>query len=205
MYPCARAAHNLRGTNLQRMGRTSAVDIEEGTLNMGPKSWAKRLRERRENEEGAELVEFAIVIMVFITLVYGIISFAMIFLTQTSAEQAADDASHAALATYNYEIGIGAPTSTAQTDAANTAQTTIDNDLSWLRSSGVLCASSAPTKSVPVQCATTFAANGSSCASAECLTITTAYDYGDDPLIPDPVLGLITPKTLTSTVTVSLP
>jgi Flp pilus assembly protein TadG len=176
---------------------------------MGPKSWAEGLRERRQNEEGAEMVEFAIVIGVFILLLYGIISFALIFLTQTSAQQAVDDASHSALATYNYQIGIGSTISAAQTAAASKATSTINSDLSWLRSSGVSCNSSPLSKTNPMQCTTAFT-TGSSCASAsspsaECMTITTAYDYCDDPLIPNPVVGLVTPKTLTSTVTVSLP
>jgi Flp pilus assembly protein TadG len=171
---------------------------------MGPSKWSQRLRQRQRDEDGAELVEFAIVVVVLITLLYGVISYALVFLTQTAAAQAANDASRAALATYNYDISIGDTTAAAETAATATAQSTVNNDLGWLRKPSTTCSASAPTSSTPVECATSYP-TGSTCGSTACLSITVAYDYAGDPLVPELALGVAMPSTLTSTVEVVLP
>ena len=154
---------------------------------MGPSKWSQRLRQRQRDEDGAELVEFAIVVVVLITLLYGVISYALVFLTQTAAAQAANDASRA-----------------AETAATATAQSTVNNDLGWLRKPSTTCSASAPTSSTPVECATSYP-TGSTCGSTACLSITVAYDYAGDPLVPELALGVAMPSTLTSTVEVVLP
>ncbi len=68
---------------------------------MGPRieSIAKRLRRRREDERGAEMIEFAIVVVLLITLLYGLITYGVILAAQSTITQAAADASRSGIVT----------------------------------------------------------------------------------------------------------
>jgi Flp pilus assembly protein TadG len=188
---------------------------------MGSKKWARRLRWRRQNEEGAEMIEFAIVFaLVLLPIFYGIISFGCLFLVKTSTAQAADDASRAGLTEYNYDIGIGDSTTTAETNAESVAASTVARDLNWLPNSST-CTSSSPSSTHPIQCVSGFFSGSSAtslptggtetCASGvsgetdTCFYVSIAYGYAQDPLIPPAVFAFVTPSTLTTTATQLVP
>ena len=69
---------------------------------MGPRreNIAKRLRRRRDDDErGAELIEFAIVVVLLITLLYGIVTYGLILSAQATITQAAADAARSGIVT----------------------------------------------------------------------------------------------------------
>jgi Flp pilus assembly protein TadG len=169
---------------------------------VGPAKWLKKRCRQRDEEQGAELVEFAIVVVVLVMLLYGLFLFGMSFGAETTINHAADDATRAGLATYNYDIGIGDSVATAEADATTTAQQTVEKDLNWINSSAT-CGSSAPTSSTPEQCAVTFP-TGTSCSGNTCLKVVAAYDYAKSLPAPSMFTSLINISDLSSTSTVLL-
>ncbi len=149
---------------------------------MGPRTQmlTETLKRRRNDETGAELVEFAFVIVLLITILYGIITYGMILAAQSTLTQAAADAARAGLV-------AGAA------NAPGVARGQAGLDVSWMdkgacSTSGTIITCNA----VPVQCP--------SSASVQCLKVTLVYNYSESPLFPElPGLGLITPSTITST------
>ena len=58
--------------------------------------WMPKQPSRRRDERGAEMVEFAFVVVLLIALLYGIISYGLILAAQTTITQAAADGARAA-------------------------------------------------------------------------------------------------------------
>ncbi len=52
-------------------------------------------------------MEFAIVVVLLVTLLYGIVSYGLVFAVKNGANTAADDAARAALSAYNYDMTSG--------------------------------------------------------------------------------------------------
>lgn len=169
---------------------------------MGPRTgnFAKRLRRRHgEDERGAELLEFALVVVLLITLLYGIITYGVILAAQSTVTQAAADAARSGIVqgTGNQTVG-GQSVSTAAYTAVQQAST----DLGWMNKgacteivNGVTVATGAG--------AVTCSALTESCpsnAANTCLSVTVSYNYGASPLFPEmPGLSVITPSTISST------
>ena len=171
---------------------------------MGPRTriYAKRLRRQSHNDErGAELIEFAVVVVLLITLLYGIISYGVILAAQATVTQAAADAARSGIVqgTGTTPNCNGSTVSAAGCAAVEQAAT----DLGWMNKGGctetvngttVLSASSSPI---------TCTANTISCPSVSsntCLKVTVSYNYSAQPLFPElPGLGVITPSTISST------
>jgi Flp pilus assembly protein TadG len=159
----------------------------------------QRFRRRRDDEGGAELVEFALIVVLLVALLYGIISYGLVFAFKNGSNSAADDAARAALSAYNFDMTAGDTTTVAQAAAQTAATNAVNRDLSWLGST--TCSSSAPTAAAPKQCTSVI---GSS-SSGPTFTETVTYDYSGAPLVPIlPGLNVITPTTITSTDTVLL-
>ena len=146
---------------------------------------AEGLKRRADDETGAELVEFAIVIVLLITILYGIITFGMILAAQSTLTQAAADAARAGLVT-------------GSVSAATTAEKQAGSDVSWMdkgpcNPSGTIITCYA----TPVTCPSN--------ASIQCLKVTVTYNYNQSPLFPElPGLGLLTPSTISSTNVIQL-
>jgi Flp pilus assembly protein TadG len=171
---------------------------------VGPETTSKKKWGRqRDDERGAELVEFAIVVVVLVMLLYGLFLFGMSFGAKSTINHAADDASRAALATYNYDIGIGDSVTQAESDATTTAQQTIEKDLDWINSS-TTCGSSTPTSSTPEQCLVSFPTSGTLCGGNACVEVTAAYDYAKSLPAPPLFSNIINISDLSSTSTVLL-
>ncbi len=170
---------------------------------MGPRTrnFAKRLRRPAgEDERGAELIEFAVVVVLLITLLYGIITYGVILAAQATVTQAAADAARSGIVQ-----GTGTTNCNGQTvSAAGCAavqQAAID--LGWMNKGGcwekVGSQAVGGSSSLPITCtATTISCP--SVSSNTCLQVAISYNYSSAPLFPElPGLGVITPSTISST------
>jgi Flp pilus assembly protein TadG len=111
--------------------------------------------------QGATSLEFALVLPVFILILYGLILYAMVFAAHHTLVQASGEGARAAL-----RHGTTAQRELAACDVARSAA-------SWITS----VAGTAPT------CAVT-----ADCANAPCRRVRVTYDYRAHPLVPTPAL-----------------
>jgi Flp pilus assembly protein TadG len=147
----------------------------------------EKLKRRTNDETGAELVEFAFVIVLLITILYGIISYGMILAAQSTLTQAAADAARAGLVS----------SSSAELAAYRQA----NSDVGWMDKG--TCGTTS-TSSAVITCVTSEERCPSN-LSVQCLQVTITYNYASSPLFPElPGLGLITPSTISSTNVIQL-
>ena len=165
---------------------------------MGPHTWrfVRKLRQRRGDERGAEMVEFAIVVVLLITMLYGIVTYGLILAAQSTVTQAAADAARA---------GIVA----GSTNMVNTAQSQAQGDVGWMNK-GQCAGNTTATAANPITCVASGPANCPSDvttgSTAQCLTVTVTYAYNKAPLFPElPGLNVITPSTISSTNVLQIP
>lgn len=162
---------------------------------MGPRTRniARRLRRRNdEDERGAELIEFALVVVLLITLLYGIITYGMILGAQATLTQAAADAARSGIV--------------ASSTAVATAEAQACTDVGWMdKTCGnpvTYSTANCTFSPNPADAITAFACT-EPCPSNSvnsCLSVTVSYNYSAAPLFPElPGLGVITPSTLSST------
>ncbi len=78
----------------------------------------QRLRPGARNQRGAYAVEFALVFLIFFTLLYGIISYGMIFAFRLGLQNAAEDGARAAL---RYQSSLPARAAQARTTATQSS------------------------------------------------------------------------------------
>ena len=149
-----------------------------------PRKLAQSWNRRTEDESGAELVEFAFVVVLLVALLYGIISYGLILGAQAAINQAAADGARA---------GIVDPTN-AQTDA----EKEVSQDVGWMDKG-----SCTPSTTV-ISCTASEAACPSN-PNNQCLTVTVIYNYASSPLFPElPGMGIVTPSTLSATNTLQI-
>jgi Flp pilus assembly protein TadG len=165
---------------------------------VGPKK-ASGFRRVGRDDEGAETVEFAIVVVLLITLLYGIVSIGLSLAAKVTLTQAAADGARA---------GIVMPTTALQISTADAAAA---NDVAWM---GKGTCGTTTTAGTTITCVTTV--NPANCSSPNyppgaapvCLTTTVTYNYAASPLFPAlPGFGILSPHTITtsSTLQVSTP
>jgi Flp pilus assembly protein TadG len=146
-------------------------------------------RNRQDGERGAEMVEFAFVVVLLIALLYGIISYGLILSAQSTVTNAAADGARAGIV------------------AASTAQATAEgqaaNDLGWMGKGQCYQPHAIPTAIGTAGGILSCIATEGPCASNasnQCLTVTVTYQYSQSPLFPElPGMGIITPSTISST------
>ncbi len=132
------------------------------------------LRRRvRRDQSGAAMVEFALVVGLFVFILYGLVSFGMVLATKQKVTSAASDAARAAVGQPNLD-GLD----TAATQAATT------------RAAASLTAGS-------YTLTPSFSNCGTVAVPHRCITVTIVYN-----LQPSPGLGLVVPSTTTATATV---
>lgn len=133
----------------------------------------------RRSQDGAVVIEFALVFVLFFLVMYGIVAYGMIFAVKHSLIQAANEGARAAVK----DVG-----GVAQRVAL--ARTVASESVAWL-------GERAPQPQVSAAvCATT---------SYMCVKVELTYDYARNPLIPAlPALGVILPATLSGQATVQL-
>lgn len=131
------------------------------------------------------MVEFAIVVVLLIMLLYGIITYGLILAAQATVTQAAADAARSGLT-------VGAAT------AVSVAETQAGTDVGWMdkgtcATSGTAITCNAEEEPCPSNSAET------------CLAVTVLYNYSSNPLFPElPGMGVITPSTISSTSVIQL-
>lgn len=178
----ARLAATYHFENVQKSERPS--EMQRRGFALGPRtSRMQRQLRRRRDERGAEMVEFALVVVLLIALLYGIISYGLILAAQSTITQAAADGARA---------GIVA------TNAISTAQTQAATDVGWMDKG------TCGTASTTITCVATEAACPSN-ANNQCLTVKVTYNYNSSPLFPElPGMGVITPSTISSSNTLQI-
>ena len=85
---------------------------------MGPRTRGPEECSRQRDERGAEMVEFAFVVVLLIMLLYGIVSYGLILSAQSTVTQAAEDGARAGIV--------------ATTNPQSAAEIQAGNDVSWM-------------------------------------------------------------------------
>jgi Flp pilus assembly protein TadG len=196
----------IQATSIVSWFKTVAISAEKqrrGVTTLGPRTgtFAKRLRRRQgEDERGAELLEFALVVVLLITLLYGIISYGVILAAQSTVTQAAADGARAGIVQGTGTTSCNGNTVSAAGCAAVQQAAT---DLGWMNKG--TCYQTVNSTAVggsisnPISCAAITEACPSNAVNT-CLSLTVQYNYGSAPLFPElPGLSVITPSTISST------
>ena len=137
-----------------------------------------RLRVRRGDESGAALVEFALVVGIFVFVLYGLISFGMILAQKQRITNAASEAARSA-------VGAVSPAA-----ARATAEARVD---ALLGSAGAY-----GTRVVTTQTCGSGISNPTPPPPA-CVKVKITYNYQAHPIVPPaPGLGVITPNSFES-------
>jgi len=114
---------------------------------------------RRRDQKGAAAVEFALVVGIFVMVLYGLIYFGMALSTKQRVTNAAAEGARAA-------VGAASPA-----DAQNTAQTRVQS---------LLGAANGRYTVLPVAAA----CNSAAPTGAQCITVTISYDWKNYPVVP---------------------
>lgn len=123
------------------------------------------------------MVEFALVVGLFVFILYGLISFGMILATKQRVTNAAAEGARAAV---------------GQTNAADAKTAAIARVTAAGLPTGTY--SIGPGAGEPTVAA---------CGSFQCITVTVTYNLAANPVVPPaPGLGLVTPNTISSTAVV---
>ncbi|WJF91398.1 pilus assembly protein [Paraburkholderia bonniea] len=135
---------------------------------------------------GSTAVEFAMIFPLFFLILYGVVTFSLIFVAQQSLTLAAEEGARAAL---NYQKAKDVPTAlAARASAACSAAT---GTVGWLAGRYASCVAT------PAACASN--------AAMQCVQVTLTYNYAGKPLVPTlPLLSLALPAVLSSSAVVQL-
>lgn len=153
---------------------------------MGPRTRTPEECSRQRSERGAEMVEFAFVVVLLIMLLYGIVSYGLILSAQSTVTQAAEDGARAGIV--------------ATTNAVAAAETQAGGDVTWM-GKGACYEPDVPAgvSTAAISCQA-WTENCPSNVNNQCLKVTVQYNYASDPLFPImPGLSIITPSTISST------
>ncbi len=136
---------------------------------------------RRSDDRGAAAVEFALVLIPLLWIVFGIISYGMMMTFRQTLSQAATEGARAAAVELD------------SSQRTNEGRAAVDEAMSAV---GINCGSDGMT------CTVTEAACQND-ASVQCVTVTVSHLYRDNPMIPTPpLLGNVMPQTLEYSATV---
>ena len=139
-------------------------------------------------ERGAAMVEFALILPVFVTLVFGIISYGSMLSYRQALGQAASEAARAAAIV---------PSGMSAADKGTRAVNALNDSLSsyGVRCSGAVLKEGATTAgSCVIQTRTTCPSD----SARSCAIVTIVHRYRDHPLVPTfPGLGITLPEQLT--------
>ena len=136
-------------------------------------------RTRPGFEDGAVVVEFAAVFLLFVTLLWGMITYGVIFAAQQTITHAASEAARAT---------VGQPTQDA---ARNAALGVATEQLDWLGAPGA-----------PELGDVTFGACPAPAAAQSCAFVEYSYPWATDPIIT-PLLDIGIPAQLTGSAVVT--
>ena len=170
------------------------MDPAAGGTDEWPMRYLRNPLHRRRDEKGAALLEFALVIPLFVLVLYGLIAFGLILSAKNSITHASAEGARAAIGSYN---DPAYPTDVARSAAAlATAKNQVAKSLGWLGSKYQASDSPDPTVAHCVN---------STSLSSMCITVKVVYPYATRPLVaPAPGLGLVTPSSFSATAVVEL-
>jgi Flp pilus assembly protein TadG len=150
---------------------------------LGPKDLITRGR-KGHDERGAEVVEFAVVAVLLVAMLYGIVSLGIMLGAKVTVTQAASDGARAGIVQSNSSLQI----SVAEHEAAN--------DLTWMGQPACIFTASTTAALTCLAWELPCAAN----TAQTCLTVQVTYNYSEHPIFPVfPGTGVIMPKTIVST------
>lgn len=139
----------------------------------------------RSHASGSAAVEFALVFPLLFTVLYGIVTYSVLFVAEQNLTLAAEEGARAAL-NYQSATNVADALSARGSNACSVA----GQSTQWL--------------GAYARCA----AQAQSCSynsAMECVQVTLTYDYASHPLVPKlPLLSLVLPQTLSSVATVQL-
>jgi Flp pilus assembly protein TadG len=130
-------------------------------------------------QEGVAALEFAIVAMVFLVILFGILTYGFIYSLDQSLNHAAEEAARSAIST------------TTDAAAIAKAQSTALSRLSWLGSN------------IHPSDVTAAVANCANDATVRCITVTIVYPWATRPVVPK-FAGVPTPSQLRAVAVVQL-
>lgn len=152
-----------------------------------------KLKRRRGDDRGSVALEFALIVPVFLLLVYGGISFGLAMSTKAQMTEAAAEGARYAIANTNGATDPCATSATqgyaynAKAQAAN-ALKAMGYNAQW----ATITATPSVSTCIPT-------------STAVSVTVTITYPYKDHPIVPGaPGLGLVLPATLNSTYVVEV-
>lgn len=136
-------------------------------------------------DAGSAAVEFALVFPLLFLVLYGIVTYSVVFVAQQNLTLAAEEGARAALA-YQSATTVASALSARGSNACKVA----NQSTGWL--------------GAYAQCAVQAQSCSYDSAMA-CIRVTLTYDYAGHPLVPTlPLLNLALPQTLSSVATVQL-
>lgn len=148
--------------------------------------------DQRQGDRGAVIVEFAVLAMLFLMLLWGIIGYGVIFAVQQNMTHAASEAGRASVgsqperdASNNIIEATATPIETAAIKVVN------DEQLDW---------------HADLKANSTVTADVHECAydsNLDCLTVTITYPWGAEPLVPT-LVNVAVPNELVATSTIQL-
>lgn len=142
----------------------------------------RHLLSRHRDERGAALLEFSLVIGIFVLVLYALITFGMMLALKQSLTNAAAEAARSA-------VGI-----TDDAIAMSTAQAEAESRLDWLSAAQQAAVVITPTVLDPCPSGT-----------GRCLRVVVTYPYAGNELVPPaPGLGLFIPSSFGSTAVVKI-
>lgn len=146
-------------------------------------------RRAPRGERGSVLVEFSFVFVLFVLVIYALVSFGLILVTKNSLTHAAAEGARAAISV------VDDPLTLTVDEREKRAKDRVNTTLDWL----------GPKYDPNDTSADIAACDAALPAGPQCITVKIVYPYETRPIVPPaPGLGLVTPKTLTSTAVVEL-
>lgn len=142
------------------------------------------------DQDGAVVVEFAIVFVLFVTLLWGLITYGVIFGAQQSLTHAAAEATRSVVGLGDYN-GDGTADSA---DATERIDEVLRSQLAWLDDTGV---------TDDLTWTVDYPACGSGTPQPTCAEVTVQFNWEDHALVPA-LLDVATPATLTSSASVEI-
>ena len=155
----------------------------------------KRIEKR---QRGAAIVEFAMVMILLFTLVFGIIGFGVVMSFKQTLTHAAAEAARRAATTQDD------PLTTSVDERLQVANSAIDEFEGW----GRTCADMQVCTVTIHDCNLTplpLNANNTVAGKPDCITATLVYDYANNPILPNlPFVGIFMPDLVATTATSQL-
>lgn len=143
--------------------------------------WMRRVRRGDRGDRGAAAVEFALVIVPLMMVVFGIISYGFMLSFRQTLSQAATEGARAAA------VQIDSTQRNADAIAAvNDAMGDLTFQAATCGNDGLTCTVTGPT----------------ACGSAQCMTVTLDYLYRANASVQVPFMGVVVPETLSYSATV---